>query len=279
MAKRIPLDEEFSPDAVNGRKPGEGQSIAAIILDIDGTLYDQAPVRRKIAAELIRAYVTNPVVGLKLFRFLYQYRRAQEALRGFDLQGHAAQFQMSRACDASYVDVEVAREYLDRWFFESPLRHLGAAVRPEATSFLAAMKDRGIKLGAFSDYPAASKLDALAVGRFFDAVVSSFDSEVKGFKPNPSGLLLCAKKLGVLPQQVLYVGDRPQVDAECARRAGALAAILEDGQPRTPSGGKFWHSAVSFPALLSDVLSGTWIVLAGLPAVVSGTDHSPDDNL
>ena len=228
--------------------------IAAVILDVDGTLYQQSSVRWKMAAELIAAHALKPVEGYALFRFLKSYRKAQERLRGSDLDGRAAEIQFASACESSHTDAVAARAYLDRWFYAAPLKHVRAAIRPGTVDFLSAMKARGIKLGVVSDYPATSKLEALGVLDYFTAVVSAYDPEVKAFKPDPSGLLLCAEKLGVAPQEVLYVGDRHEVDAECARRAGAYAAILEAGS-RQRSSAPPWCSASSFPDLLSELLS------------------------
>jgi FMN phosphatase YigB (HAD superfamily) len=104
-----------------------------------------------------------------------------------------------------------------------------------------------------SDYPATSKLEVLGLAGYFGTVVSSGDAEVRGFKPDPSGLLLAAKRLGVTPQRLLYVGDRPEVDAECARRAGASAAILEIRGRRYSQAERYWHSAPSFAALLEEL--------------------------
>ena len=250
------MKEKLSANPVSICRPGEVDGIAAVILDVDGTLYDQAVIRRKMASELISAYILKPAAGFRLFRFLRRYRQAQERLRGLDLDGKAAQAQLLWACECSHTDVEVARAYLERWFFTAPLKHVCAAIRPGAVEFLSAMKQRGVRLGAFSDYPATTKLDALGVARFFDAIVSSSDPEVQGFKPNPSGLLLCAKRLGIMPQRVLYVGDRPDVDAECARRAGASAAILQVAGQRDSTADQSWYSAASFPVLLGELLRG-----------------------
>ena len=228
--------------------------IAAVILDVDGTLYQQTLVRWKMAAELIAAHALKPVAGYALFRFLKSYRKAQERLRGSDLDGRAAEIQFTSACDDSHTGAAAARAYLDRWFYAAPLKHVRAAIRPGTVDFLSAMKTRGIKLGVVSDYPATAKLEALGVLDYFTSVVSAYDPEVRAFKPDPSGLLLCAERLGAAPQQVLYIGDRREVDAECARRAGAYAAILE-ADSRQPASVAPWCSASSFPDLLRDLLS------------------------
>jgi hypothetical protein len=81
------VKEKLSANPVSICRPGEVDGIAAVILDVDGTLYDQAVIRRKMASELISAYILKPAAGFKLCRFLRRYRQAQERLRGLDLDG------------------------------------------------------------------------------------------------------------------------------------------------------------------------------------------------
>ena len=230
--------------------PSSARPIAAIVFDVDGTLYDHAYVRRAMAKELICAHAFRPLKGFALMKFLTAYRKAQEQLRGSTLNGQAAEVQFLTACKNSNTKATVAHTYLDEWFYTAPLKHVRAALRPGLKEFLHAMKARAMKLGVFSDYPAASKLQVLGLDGFFDVVVTSDDREVQGFKPDPSGLLRCAERLEVSPQQLLYVGDRPEVDAECARRAGAIAAILDTSQEREPSCARHGYFAESFPSLM-----------------------------
>jgi FMN phosphatase YigB (HAD superfamily) len=83
----------------------------------------------------------------------------------------------------------------------------------------ACAKRRGIRLGALSDYPAAEKLAALGIGKYFDAVVSSQDREVGLLKPHPRGLMNCLQQLDVEPGRCIYIGDRVDVDLPCAMNA------------------------------------------------------------
>jgi putative hydrolase of the HAD superfamily len=231
----------------------ENMRIAAIVFDVDGTLYDQRFVRRKMAVEVISAHLLRPMRGLALFRFLTSYRKAQETLRGSELYGRAGEAQLRAACERSHTDAAAARSYLEEWFHTAPLRYVRAALRPGTVEFLSAVRSRGVRLGVLSDYPASSKLEVLGLASYFDTVVSSYDADVRGFKPDPSGLLLVAKRLGVAPQRLLYVGDRPVVDAECARRAGASAAILEIRGRRYPKAETCWHSVPSLASLLGEL--------------------------
>jgi len=72
----------------------------------------------------------------------------------------------------------------------------------------------------------------------------------RGLPPNPAGLLLVASELGVAPESTVYVGDRVDVDAVAARRAGMRAYMLKS---RAPSGSEDWISIDGFSEL-----TGMW---------------------
>jgi putative hydrolase of the HAD superfamily len=57
-------------------------------------------------------------------------------------------------------------------------------------------------------------------------VVSATCAEVNRLKPDPTGLLVAAAKLGALAPQCLFIGDQKAKDGACARRAGLPYLIL-----------------------------------------------------
>jgi FMN phosphatase YigB (HAD superfamily) len=83
----------------------------------------------------------------------------------------------------------------------------------------------------FSDFPAQEKLKALEVEEFFEVVLSAQDEEVQRFKPDPRGLEVVLRELGVEPQDAVYVGDRHSLDGVAAHRAGMDFLIAGDGHP------------------------------------------------
>ena len=73
-----------------------------------------------------------------------------------------------------------------------------------------------------------SVIEALALGSLLDAVVSG--DEGLDAKPAPAALLEAARRLGMEPVRLLYVGDS-WVDAEAARTAGIAGVVLVGEQP------------------------------------------------
>jgi phosphoglycolate phosphatase-like HAD superfamily hydrolase len=113
-----------------------------------------------------------------------------------------------------------------------PLDLLRHSVRDGAVEFFESAKACGFKLGVFSDYPAAEKLAAMGLTRFFDVVVTAQDPEVQRFKPNAQGIEVALRRLGAERRQALYIGDRPDVDVAAASGAGIPCIIIGRGPRR-----------------------------------------------
>jgi FMN phosphatase YigB (HAD superfamily) len=84
----------------------------------------------------------------------------------------------------------------------------------------------GIRMGILSDYPAAGKLQALGLAGRFAPVLCATDPEIDAFKPSPRGYLRACEIWGLSPGQVLFVGDRADVDGAGAAAAGMPCAIV-----------------------------------------------------
>lgn len=90
-------------------------------------------------------------------------------------------------------------------------------------------------------------LGARGMADAFDLIIGPED--VKNGKPDPEGLLLCMKRLGVTPGETLYIGDSI-IDAETALRAGTeLAAVTTGCTPRA-------DFVPYLPVLIIDSLDG-----------------------
>lgn len=78
---------------------------------------------------------------------------------------------------------------------------------PEIPELLSELRSRGIKLGVCSNKPHGAAVEVIAQlfeGRF-DMVLGQQEGIAK--KPAPDGPLFIAKKLGVKPEECLYIGD------------------------------------------------------------------------
>jgi len=200
----------------------EGGKPRAILFDVDGTLYSQGSLRARLLLRLAGQTALEP----RLVRVLWSHRKAIETLRRADYPIAIPDRQFQLTAQLAGVPEERVREIVQRWFVEAPLPLLRSCVRPGLTGLLQLARDWGVLLGVFSDYEAEDKLKALGVREFFDVATSSEAPAVQAYKPNPKGLLVTLARLGVAPDQAIYAGDRPEVDAEAARRAGMRAVIV-----------------------------------------------------
>jgi len=202
-------------------------NLKAVIVDVDGTLYRQGLVRRAVLCQLLREHMSQPGRGLLTLRVLHAYRKAQETLRTTKWNcTDLAERQLGLACEWTGVDREIAGPYITRWMEQEPLRFMARSLRTGVPEFLHAAKERGLRLGVFSDYPATAKLTAMGVAHLFDVVASAQDPEIQTFKPNPHGLEMILQWLKVEKHQALYIGDRPDIDAAAAASAGVGCVIV-----------------------------------------------------
>ncbi len=218
-------------------------AVKAVIFDVDGTLYCQAKLRRRMGVELARYYCLRPW-RLRDLKILRDFRRERErrALHPVDDLENA---QHLWAVQASGVPVERVRNVVEHWMLSAPLRHLGCCRYPGVSEFFARLRALGVRTGILSDYPAKDKL--VALGLSGDCVVCATDQGVGRLKPAPDGLLFIAKGLGVSPGECLAIGDRDERDGECARSVGMPYVILE----RALSGRA--HRFQTYYQLLSDL--------------------------
>ena len=200
--------------------------IEGIIFDVDGTMYNQRRLRITAARNLASECLRNPRSGVRSIRFLLAYRQAQEQLRREKFAMDISARQIEIACKRTGLTEKAGCDIIEHWFNTAPLKRLHRARRPGLAEFLETARAHGMRLGVFSDYPAETKLAAMRLREYFDVVLSSSDSQVRRLKPDAAGLRVCMARLGVEPEHTLYVGDRMDVDVECAYRAGVCPVIL-----------------------------------------------------
>lgn len=205
----------------------------ALIFDIDGTLYDQRRVRACMLLRLLRNAAINPLTAVRTLRVLQSYRRAQEVLRHRDFDADTVPIDLTSeqirvACELSGASRQEVTAATARWMETVPLDLIGRARYVGLIELLESARERGIGLAVCSDYPAAAKLDALGIRRFFDVIVTAQDPEVGRFKPHPRSIEIALHRLNISPNDALFVGDRPDVDGVAATMAGVPVIMVPD---------------------------------------------------
>ena len=112
------------------------------------------------------------------------------------------------------------------------------SLMPDAVKLLSALKEKNVKLGVVSNNYTTiyETLTQLGLTPYFDCIVIS--EEVGLQKPDPAIIHLACERLGVKPEETLYVGDHP-FDITCAHDAGAKAAWMPPNRwYRLPEGSR-----------------------------------------
>jgi N-acetyl-D-muramate 6-phosphate phosphatase len=198
-----------------------GSPIAALLLDLDGTLVDTAP---DLAAALDAVMIAQ---GRKALPYATVRRRVSDGARGLIRlafpDSDDARFEM--------LKTELLAEYGQRVAIDS-------VVFAGMREVLDACEQAEIPWGVVTNKPSRFTLPLmealdLAAGA---ACIISGDS-ARHAKPYPDPLLLAAEELALEPADCLYVGDSP-LDVEAARAtempvvAAAWGYIHEDDDPR-----------------------------------------------
>ncbi len=223
-----------SPETAAARR------IRAVLFDVDGTLYRQGPLRACMAAEIAASPLRLLSVSKtrNIGRILHAYRVAHEELRGVATRESVAGLQMRRAAERAHCSEQEARATVAEWMHDRPLKYLPYCRRRDLVPLLEQLEAQGLRLGVLSDYPSAEKLRVLGIDRFFSPVLCTTDPEVNALKPSPRGYWRACELWKLPPEEVLYVGDRPEVDARGAVEAGSQCAVLATRSGRhEPSGG------------------------------------------
>ena len=194
----------------------------AVLFDVDGTLYDQPMLRRKMAIELGLHYAFRPH-RFREIKILSRFRHMREEYFERE-EENLAEAQYDWAAKDLGISSDQVRTVIEEWIYSRPLKHLPECRPPGLKELFARLRSKGVKIGVFSDYPPREKLAALDLQA--DAAACATDNCVNRLKPNPAGLKHIVERLQVHPSECLHIGDREDRDAICAERFGCTSLIL-----------------------------------------------------
>ncbi len=115
-----------------------------------------------------------------------------------------------------------------------------AALRPEVSSTVAGIRDRGLALAVVTDCPPelGEVWDSLEIAPMVDVVVRSSDMGVR--KPDPAMFMAAATGLAVEPAECWYVGDGGSDELRGSAAVGMRPVWLDDADP----GDRYVHGFV-----------------------------------
>ncbi|WP_395394376.1 HAD family hydrolase [Novosphingobium sp. BL-8A] len=195
--------------------------VRLVVFDLDGTLYDQPPLRLAMARELgldcLRSRSTQTL------RTLRHFRQVRERLG----EGHgttdfaAEQYRLTaQLCRQPERDV---RALVEEWMERRPLAHLPRYKARGIDRLFAAIRASGRTIAVWSDFPVVAKLAALGLAA--DHAIWAGDAGVGRLKPDPSGLRALMERADASPRETLVIGDRMDRDVRAATAAGTRALL------------------------------------------------------
>ena len=205
--------------------------VRAVLLDVDGTLYSQRILRGFMGLELCTLPLSMHSYrsAYSIWRSLGYFRRVREELRHLgEPEDDLATLQYTEAAKRAGEDPAQIERVVAEWIYQRPLKYLRFCKRRGLEAFLTFLENKGVQVGVFSDYPVFDKLQALGVSQRISLTLCATDSEINAFKPHPKGFLHACTLWGLSPEEVLYIGDRPEVDAVGAANAGMPCALLRE---------------------------------------------------
>jgi N-acetyl-D-muramate 6-phosphate phosphatase len=189
-----------------------GSPIAALLLDLDGTLVDTAP---DLAAALDAVMIAQ---GREPLPYPSVRRHVSDGARGLIRLA----FPSAEADAFETLKDELLREYAGRVAVHS---HVFDGMR----AVLEVCQRSGLPWGVVTNKPARFTEPLMQALDLADAAACTISGDTADrAKPHPDPLLLAASELSLAPAHCLYVGDAER-DVESARAAGMPSAVAAWG--------------------------------------------------
>jgi phosphoglycolate phosphatase len=215
-------------------------TIAAILLDLDGTLVDTAPDLVGVLNRLLVEHGEPPVP------YAIARNEASHGALGLIRLGFGAELPAERRdrLRARFLEL-YARNLCDKSRLFIDIEHL-ANTPPRLRWGVVTNKPESLTLPL---------LEQLGIARLFACVVGG-DSLTQR-KPHPAPLLFAAEKLGLEPQTCVYIGDAAR-DVEAARAAGMQTWVASWGYIRSSEDPADWKpdELIRHPRELESILAG-----------------------
>ena len=206
------------------------------IFDMDGTLYYQAPFRKRMFREMLRYYMCHMNRWKQAF-VLRDYRRMREdaqILARVDFEENIRKMLVNAY---SYSKEKIDR-IIAEWIYERPLPFLAEYRDEKLAEEFVRLHEQKKQLLIYSDYPAERKAEVL--GLKVDGCYSPDGMHILFLKPDASGLNYILNQLDITKEEVLYIGDRYEKDGICAQTAGIDYCIL----PRNKRKRQQWYKEI-----------------------------------
>ncbi|MCL1815733.1 MAG: HAD family hydrolase [Treponema sp.] len=198
---------------------GISRVIKAVAFDLDGTLYPNYRLYRRLLPRLM----LHP-------RFYNAFSAVRQQLHSADTETETASSFYDKQADlmAAFLkeDKKKTKQKLERLVYRDwETLFPGIELFPHVKETLSAFRDAGLKLALLSDFPPERKITLLGLEGFFDFILST--EETGALKPSGIPFAALIRSLELLPEEILYAGNSPRFDVKGAKAAGMKAALIK----------------------------------------------------
>jgi len=194
--------------------------IKAVLFDLDQTLIDFIKMKVEACRSAIDAMIK---VGLKIDK-REGLKKLMETYFRLGIESNKA---ISKFLEeqTGRIDETILKTGIDAYLKTKP--HF-LKPYPYVLETLEFLKNMNLRLGIVTDAPKEKAIDRLRtmdIVHFFDVIIAFDDSGIK--KPSELPFLLAINKLGLKPEQILFVGDSIRRDIEPAEKLGMKTLLIK----------------------------------------------------
>lgn len=189
-------------------------AVKAVAFDIDGTLYPNW----KMKLNSIPFFALHP-------RLIYKFGEIRKEIRHLDHIDDFYQTQAELFGSSLSITADNAREIIDSFFY-TQWEKTFSRIKPYGNikNVVKSIREMNLKTAVLSDFPVGDKLTYFGLNNLWDVEVSS---EQSGYlKPDTRPFLFLSDKLGVKPEEIIYVGNSYSYDVVGSKKAGMIAGHL-----------------------------------------------------
>ncbi len=198
-------------------------ALKAVLFDLDNTLIDFMLFKKQSSQAAIRAMIEAglPIDEEKANKILF------EMYEQYGIENQKI-FERFLKKVTGKVDYRVLANGVAAY---RKMKSGYLAPYPKVRATLIKLKTKGMILGIVSDAPrmqAWLRLAETNLTEFFDIVIALEDTGK--LKPSKMPFKQAIKKLGLKPDEILFVGDNPERDIKGAKNIGMMTALARYGQ-------------------------------------------------
>jgi FMN phosphatase YigB (HAD superfamily) len=199
------------------------------IFDLDGTLYAQDKLRRRMIIHLISRFLIFSIHSIDL-KIITSFRRLRENHKGYASPTLESD-QYNWCAEELKIPAEKVENRIKRFMLKLPIKYLLRTRYRNIDKVFDALKKQNIAITIYSDFPVREKLEALHLKA--DGLFCATDKEIQQLKPSANAIDIICKQMNISKEETIMIGDRDDTDGESARLAGISFLKVDVRQARS----------------------------------------------